>query len=455
MATDFARFASKDSPNTKKQPFQDLVFLIRDWRHVRTHDFGFKSGTQYVKDILSTSENRSVELLSVREFIYDSFQNIIGFLLPSPGKTVERGYYGKYKETYDGRHSLMDEEFKEHLIDMVETIFAPANLKVKQINGKPISCSEMKEYINMYLELFLSDKTPEADSIYELTVDKNMKILMDGFVVLYKENMFSNIGDPTSTDFAENFEVVHNQAKFYIKTLFDGEKKMGTSKHAKKYKEILEKKFDEAFNELKEHALSNHERFIAEKMKIENSVKDKDGEEKEMAKSLIATREKISKLEFAKRRMDPVKFQLANKELQELLSNQEVKIQDYRIRKENNELFEKVAIIHRESEDRDRQHRKTIEEIENSYEEKQKYLSEQNKKEYQDIQQEFQKTLEENKKNADRANEELKKALSDKERDLQGIQNNLAEIRETGTGFFGFLDALIKNFFNIFGSAFS
>lgn len=345
--------------------------------------------------------------------------------MPSPGKVVERGYYGKHKEKYDGRHLQMDEEFKEYLTDIVKTIFAPNNLKVKQISGKPISCSEMKEYINMYLEYFLSDKIPEAGSIYELTVDKSMKILIDSFVLLYKENLLSNIGDPTLTNFAENFEVVHNQAKFYISTLFDEEKKMGTLKHAEKFKKELDKKLDETFNELKENELSNHERFIAEKIKIENSVKDKDEEEKELGYNLIATRAKITKLESEKRKMDLVEFQLLNKELQELLSNQEAKIQDYRIQKENNDLFEKVATIHREAADRERQNKKIIEELENSFAEKQKNLTEQNKMDFENLRQKFEETLEKNKKNADRANEELKKALSNKERALKIIEGNL------------------------------
>lgn len=79
-------------------------------------------------------------------------------------------------DTYNGNWGDMDEEFKEELIRLIPHILAPENLVVKKINNKDLNSSEMKEYIESYFTLFQSDSLPQAQSIYESTIDKQMHI---------------------------------------------------------------------------------------------------------------------------------------------------------------------------------------------------------------------------------------------------------------------------------------
>lgn len=86
FATEFAKYASADCSTRQGKPFQNLMILLRDWTNCDQYEFGIEGGKEYLKSILTIKPNQKPELASVRQFIYDSFDNVSCALLPHPGK---------------------------------------------------------------------------------------------------------------------------------------------------------------------------------------------------------------------------------------------------------------------------------------------------------------------------------------------------------------------------------
>lgn len=180
FATEFAKFAAQDSQGMAGKPFQNLLFFIRDWNNPDEFDFGTEGGERYLEKVLKIKSDQKAELMSVRQYIAMSFEKLHCCLMPHPGKHVAR-----VKE-YDGKWSLMEEDFKDELVKIIEKLLAPKNLVLKKINGKDLNGSELKEYMKSYFKLFQSDTLPEAKPIYESTIERQMTILVEKCLDAYK-----------------------------------------------------------------------------------------------------------------------------------------------------------------------------------------------------------------------------------------------------------------------------
>ncbi|CAO1438850.1 unnamed protein product [Diamesa serratosioi] len=265
FATEFARFAAKDSNDVNSKPFQNLLFLIRDWNNPDEFEFGMEGGENYLKKVLKIENNQKSELKTVRQFINASFEQINCCLMPHPGKAVARS------SKYDGRWSKMDEEFKEELVLLIPKLLAPENLVLKKINSKDLNGFEMKEYIESYFTLFQSDTLPQAQSIYESTIDKQMNILIEKCMETYKLNIYKNQDLLTE----KNLEIFHQMSKTSTILHYKEEKKMGNSEHEKKYRVELESRIEKLYNEWKERTLTAIKMIDIEKEKTEDALKEK------------------------------------------------------------------------------------------------------------------------------------------------------------------------------------
>ncbi|XP_070509052.1 atlastin-like [Chironomus tepperi] len=257
FATEFARFAAADSQGQAGKPFQNLLFLIRDWSNPDEFEFGTEGGDHYLKDVLKVKSDQKPELRSVRQFISSSFEQINCCLLPYPGKTVAR------VKTYDGRWSKMDEEFKEELQKVIEHLLLPNNVILKKINSKDLKGSEMKEYIDSYFQLFQSDTLPQAQSIYESTIEKQMSILLEKCIDHYKQTIF--LSNDLLTE--ENLHIVHEMSKNKTLIMFKEEKKMGNIEHERKFKVKLEEQMEKLYNEWKDQKKITFEQIKEQKAK--------------------------------------------------------------------------------------------------------------------------------------------------------------------------------------------
>jgi hypothetical protein len=142
----------------------------------------------------------------------------------------------------------MDEDFKIELFNLIEYLLKPERLVLKKINGKNLKGSEFLEYVLQYFKLFQSDKLPQAQSIYESTVEKQMNILVELCLDNYKETVYKN--QDLITNIAQ-IPIFHTMSKNQSMLMYKESKKMGNAGHDMKFKKILGKKISDVYKEWK------------------------------------------------------------------------------------------------------------------------------------------------------------------------------------------------------------
>lgn len=88
-----------------------------------------------------------------------SIEDIKAYLMPHPGKCVSQD------KNFIGDLTNINQNFKNQIQTLVPSIFAPANLTVKQINGEKIRVAQFATLLKKYVNLFGSDKLPEPKTI--------------------------------------------------------------------------------------------------------------------------------------------------------------------------------------------------------------------------------------------------------------------------------------------------
>ena len=272
LATDFAQFAAKDNRQSfQVKPFQKLLFLIRDWSHPDDEPFGFEGGNSYLKKNLEIKKNQHESLSSVREYIASSFEDITCCLLPPPGKLVTRA-------NYDGNWSKMDEEFKDELKTLIETLLDPKNLVIKKINNEELNAADLKKYIEVYLRVFQSNEIVGAQSLYELTVSEQMNTLIETGLQTYQntKNYLIKAIIPDYTNIAEQLDTIHLDSKLIAVEQFEKAQKMGNKNQQLKFQKELENKIDETFKEWKVDAVHYYKKLAAAiRIRIEKEAENK------------------------------------------------------------------------------------------------------------------------------------------------------------------------------------
>jgi atlastin len=160
-----AHIANVAAKNESSRPFQKLLFLIRDW--VDEEDFlhGFDGGQDYLDEVLTIKKTHEKELVSVRKFISEKFQESQCFLLPPPGDAI-------LKKSYDGKWESMKPQFKLHLSELIESLLCPKNLLVKEIGQIKFTGEEFMEHATLILESFDSPDMPKARTLYQHIMEK-------------------------------------------------------------------------------------------------------------------------------------------------------------------------------------------------------------------------------------------------------------------------------------------
>ncbi|CAG9802095.1 unnamed protein product [Chironomus riparius] len=283
FATEYTQFTVIDSIEANEKPFQNLMFLVRDWNNVEDYEFGKDGGMKYFQEEVLVIDSQREELNSVRESITNSFDQFACCLLPHPGKVVAGS------KNYDGRWSAMDEEFKDELQSLIECLLLPQNLIVKKINSMDVNVREMRQYIQNYFRLFQSNEDPGVSSIYELTVESFMNNLIRMCIDEYKLAVYTNrdlIGE-------EHLKTVHDNCKKKTLDEYDEMKKMGNAKHEQKFRNNLAEKIDKIYSEHKDQSDSNLRKFeeeMGEQQKLfekEMQQRKEVEEELELAESML------------------------------------------------------------------------------------------------------------------------------------------------------------------------
>lgn len=166
----------------------------------------------------------------------------------------------------------MDEDFRDELKLLIESIFKPEALVIKKIDGKDLIASEYQSYTEKFLKLFQSDDLPKPQSIYETTVEKQLRFVVDECVEEYKERIF--IAVPYMTTI-KNIEQMHEKCKGSVLTLFQRKKKMGSASHIENFKKILEDEIEKLFKDFSDRSKENIQRREEETERIKKALEEK------------------------------------------------------------------------------------------------------------------------------------------------------------------------------------
>lgn len=278
--------SSAGSSSDNSKAFQELIFLIRDWNHVHEHDLGREGGDEYISSVLSSNSNNDKSLIEVRSQIKQAFEKVTGILLPTPNAAVRRGANGKQQLPYDGRWSLMDEEFKSELKSAIESILKPENLKVKKVNGQAIDCKELSELIATYLNVFTSSTAPSIQSIYTATADTFLKSLENDLLKDYEASLRASINTQDSS-FYDDFIDKRRSLKDKALRNFDNSKKIGSATNIRNHRDSLSNKIDEVSNRMKKELQPQYLRALDTKIKAETFSSSHDEIEKMLLRELV------------------------------------------------------------------------------------------------------------------------------------------------------------------------
>ncbi|KAL7014856.1 hypothetical protein ACKWTF_016156 [Chironomus riparius] len=145
---------------------------------------------------------------------------------------------------YDGNWGEMDEEFVKELAILIDHLLKPERLVLKKVNQNKLQAAEYFGYLDEYFHLFQSEEIPEAKTIYEITVDKNMNTLIDSCYDQYVQNIFQN---EELIETSDQIVIVHRMSKNDALLLYKTSKKMGNKNHDLKFKDILSLKIEEYY----------------------------------------------------------------------------------------------------------------------------------------------------------------------------------------------------------------
>ncbi|KAF6777707.1 hypothetical protein AHF37_02825 [Paragonimus kellicotti] len=165
LFTEYGRLAMES--DVCENPFQHLLFLVRDWSFPYEYEYGSIGGNRLLDSRLKIQPNHQSEHETVRRHIRSCFSRVTCFLLPHPGSKVATS------PQFDGRLSDIDRDFVRELSILVPTILSPSSLQLKKINGEKVTCRELVTYFKAYMEIYQGDTLPEPRSMLEATAEAN------------------------------------------------------------------------------------------------------------------------------------------------------------------------------------------------------------------------------------------------------------------------------------------
>lgn len=161
----FTEYGQLAKERGQGKPFQNILFLIRDWNFPYELPYGITGGNELLSDVLNENDaGKNSEIINVRKHIKQSFEKVEAFLMPYPGTIVTRS------NQFDGKLADIDSEFKTSLKELTSYLFAPQNVTIKSINGNKIKAGDMISYFENYVNVFKSNQLPSATSLLKVYI---------------------------------------------------------------------------------------------------------------------------------------------------------------------------------------------------------------------------------------------------------------------------------------------
>ncbi|KAL7015609.1 hypothetical protein ACKWTF_016544 [Chironomus riparius] len=351
FTTEYAKFIQTSSPQTDIKPFQKFLFLVRDWQNVDDYEFGFNGGQAYLNEVLKTNNDQNDDLRTVRDHIRESFDRLLCYLMPYPGKKV-----ASYSD-YDGRWSLMDEDFMKEIKNLIESFFKPQNMVVKKVEGVDLKAHKLFEYIKSYINLFSTPGSiPKPKSLHELAVGKFLTQIVTKCYEIYEQHL----RNPSDRN---EINLIHSFALSKALEAFTDAKKMGNAQDSEKFKKNLEQKIQKREFEWK-NLMQIH--FV--------QIEEEQRNAKEAADEIERIRKKEEELEN-KRNVEELQRQLEEHEREIARQQEELRLKNQQIKEELQRQKDAEESLRRE-----RERQQQIEEERRRLEEEQRRRDEESRR---------------------------------------------------------------------------
>jgi len=234
---------------SSEKPFQELCFLVRDWRAPNDHSYGAEGGASLLREKLQIDEEDPESSDNkTRKRIESCFERKNCYLLPYPGERVSVEEGGPFK----GQLSDMKENFVEHLRIFVPQILSPQNLFVKRLGGEKVNGQSLLEYFRVYAETFKGEKIPEAKNLYDATAEASNLAALANSKNHYLKSMKDVCGAHKPFLNPKILEQKHTQLMKESLQMFESTKKLGEADYSKSFSDNLMKELVSSFDEFVE-----------------------------------------------------------------------------------------------------------------------------------------------------------------------------------------------------------
>ena len=228
------------SPEAAGKPFQNLVFLVRDWENDEEFPFGNQGGRTFIERKLQEKPERHDSHRCLRRQMKECFESIDCFLFPYPGKAVRMSNF-----TGSVVNASADyQNFAKHFQICIEQLFNRDLFPLKTLNGNILTAPDVFEMFKTYFEILASDELPRSSDLYNVTADHCNAIVTSRCVAAFLQTFeFCMSSVPFLNE--QDFSKTETAAKKAALTLFEKSGKMGDSKVINAAKSELESKLVE------------------------------------------------------------------------------------------------------------------------------------------------------------------------------------------------------------------
>ncbi|XP_076810314.1 uncharacterized protein LOC143453047 [Clavelina lepadiformis] len=227
----FSEYASNVKGTRSASPFQDLMFLVRDWEK-EDHAHGIEGGSSYLKTVLK--DRGAQEHIDTKSLLEETFSYISCFLWPPPGQYIKR--MGE-KATACTLKDI-DEEFLKIASSFFEYFSEEKGIHLKKIDNEQVTCEDLLKFGILLADVINKECVDSVESYMEAGKAAKMELLIHRCVNIYKE-FLKEFGKESLKNRHENGEMkaieeFENQSKDYNEVL----KKNGETKLQKELSDI-------------------------------------------------------------------------------------------------------------------------------------------------------------------------------------------------------------------------
>lgn len=202
-----------------KTPFQNLVFLIRDWNVPGEYPYGFNGGRKYLNSKLDTKSSHKDSHTKVRQQLKECFEDISCCLLPHPGEEA-------FTQNFDGFVDPKNDRFAAEVEKCISELINTENIPAKKINGNDLSGTEILETFSKYCDFFNSDEIPSPESIFQVMAKHSNDLVIKKCVEKFTNKLNMHIAERPLFLQDDLIEVKRTAERSCLE-IFDNSRKIG------------------------------------------------------------------------------------------------------------------------------------------------------------------------------------------------------------------------------------